>query len=271
MGEYIGLDVSMKDTAISVRRDGLRVWRGKCASDPETIARMVRKHAREPERVIFETGPLSVWFYHALRPEGLRAICVDARHAKAALDMAANKTDANDADGLAHLAEVGFYREDRVKGFDSMLTRTLIAASDDLHDEVQIAGFVHELEAVVGTICGEMLDPGPASADAINDGLGARCPKYLQWSGGPSATFHRYRRRCVVAPDNLLSGVESALLRRGRLNRLVVDHRRARTGLSPLALAIEHQFDVVDRLKQEPACQFPKPAIDRLPGAKMDQ
>ncbi|MBB3660675.1 hypothetical protein FHX15_005946 [Rhizobium sp. BK650] len=29
--------------------------------------------------------------------------------------MAANKTDANDADGLAHLAEVGFFREARVK------------------------------------------------------------------------------------------------------------------------------------------------------------
>src|SRR3954453_6823341 len=41
--------------------------------------------------------------------------------------MAANKTDANDADGLAHLAEVGFYREVRGKGFDSMLTRTLVA------------------------------------------------------------------------------------------------------------------------------------------------
>jgi transposase len=113
MGEYIGLDVSMKDTAISVRRDGKRVWRGKCASDPEAIARMVRRHAQEPVRVIFETGPLSVWFYHALQTEGLPAICVDARHAKAALDMAANKTDANDADGLAHLAEVGFYREVR--------------------------------------------------------------------------------------------------------------------------------------------------------------
>jgi transposase len=46
--------------------------------------------------------------------------------------MAPNKTDANDADGLAHLAEVGFYREVRVKGFDSMLTRTLVAARDRL-------------------------------------------------------------------------------------------------------------------------------------------
>lgn len=78
--------------------------------------------------MVFETGPLSVWFYHALRTERVPAICIDARHAKAALDMAANKTDANDADGLAHLAEVGFFREVRVKGFDSMLTRTLVAA-----------------------------------------------------------------------------------------------------------------------------------------------
>lgn len=67
-------------------------------------------------------------FFHALAAEGIAAICIDARHAKAALDMAANKTDANDADGLAHLAEVGFYKEVRVKSFDSMLTRTLVAA-----------------------------------------------------------------------------------------------------------------------------------------------
>jgi transposase len=128
MEEYIGLDVSMKDTAVSIRRDGKRIWRGKCASDPAVIADLLRRHAPSAKRVIFETGPLSVWFYHALCAEGLPAICIDARHAKAALDMAANKTDANDADGLAHLAEVGFYREVRVKGFDSMLTRTLVSA-----------------------------------------------------------------------------------------------------------------------------------------------
>lgn len=39
MDEYIGLDVSMKETAISVRREGKRIWRGKCAPGPELIAR----------------------------------------------------------------------------------------------------------------------------------------------------------------------------------------------------------------------------------------
>jgi transposase len=128
MEEYIGLDVSMKETAVSIRSEGKRIWRGKCASDPKIIAELIRKRAPSVKRVVFETGPLSVWFYHALQKEGVPAICIDARHAKAALDMAANKTDANDADGLAHLAEVGFFREVRVKGFDSMLTRTLVAA-----------------------------------------------------------------------------------------------------------------------------------------------
>lgn len=39
MKECIGLDVSMKETAVSIRRDGERVWRGKCVSDPAVIAR----------------------------------------------------------------------------------------------------------------------------------------------------------------------------------------------------------------------------------------
>ena len=132
MGEYIGLDVSLKETAVSVRRAGQRIWRGKCPSDPRLLAEVIRKRAPEVERVVFETGPLSVWFYHALTAEGLPAICIDARHAKAALDMAPNKTDANDADVLAHLAEVGFFREVRVKGYDSMLMRTLVAARTKL-------------------------------------------------------------------------------------------------------------------------------------------
>jgi transposase len=78
------------------------------------------------------TGPLSVCFYHELIRQGVPAICIDARHAKAALDMAPNKTDANDADGLAQLAEVGFYREVRVKGYDSMLIRTLVVGRTKL-------------------------------------------------------------------------------------------------------------------------------------------
>lgn len=153
MEDYIGLDVSMKETAVSIRRDGKRIWRGKCSSDPAVIAQLLRKRAPRAKRVVFETGPLSVWFYHTLRAEGLPAICIDARHAKAALDMAPNKTDANDADGLAHLAEVGFFREVRVKGFDSMLTRTLVAARTRLvRVAVELSNSIRGLMKTFGLI-----------------------------------------------------------------------------------------------------------------------
>lgn len=128
MKQYIGFDVSLKDTAISIRQDGNRIWRGKCASDPQILAQIVRKHAPHAERVVFETGPLSTWFYHALTAAGVPAVCIEARHAQKILNETLNKTDANDADGLAQLAEAGFYKAVRVKSFDAMLTRTLVGA-----------------------------------------------------------------------------------------------------------------------------------------------
>ncbi len=189
MDDYIGLDVSMKVTAVSIRRGGKRVWRGKCPSDPKLIADLIRKRAPSAKRVIFETGPLSVWFYHALRDEGLPAICIDARHAKAALDMAANKTDADDADGLAHLAEVGFYREVRVKGFDSMLTRTLVAARTRLvrictELSNQIRGLMKTFGLVVPAGKGSTFEKNVRSLLVHHDGLSAIVLPMLEaWRG----------------------------------------------------------------------------------------
>ena len=54
MEEYIGLDVSMKETAVSIRCGGERIWRGKCASDPKIVAELIRKRAPEVKRVVFD-------------------------------------------------------------------------------------------------------------------------------------------------------------------------------------------------------------------------
>ena len=114
---------------------------------------MIRKHAPEAARVVFETGPLSIWYYHELTAEGLPAICIDARQAKKGLDMARNKTDANDADGLAHLAEAAFYKEVRVKGYDSMLVRTLVTARTQLLKiQLQLSNQIRGLMKTFGLI-----------------------------------------------------------------------------------------------------------------------
>ena len=52
---------------------------------------------------------------HELRNLGLEVVCLDARHARAALEMQINKTDQNDAEGLAQIVRTGWYRSVHVK------------------------------------------------------------------------------------------------------------------------------------------------------------
>ncbi len=85
-----------------------------------------------PILVVFETGSLATWFFHVLKAEGLPAICIEARHAQKILGETLNKTDANDAEGLARLAETGFYKAVRVKSFEAMMIRSLVAARTHL-------------------------------------------------------------------------------------------------------------------------------------------
>jgi transposase len=47
---------------------------------------------------------------HELRNLGLEVVCLDAKHARAALEMQINKTDQNDAEGLARIVRTGWYR-----------------------------------------------------------------------------------------------------------------------------------------------------------------
>ena len=133
MKKYIGLDVSLEETKIHVLDDtGARVWRGTCQSHPDAIEAALRKHAADPERIGLETGPLTTWLWTDLTGRGLPMVCLDARQAKKVLDIRINKTDANDAEGLAQIVRSGWYREVRVKSRDAMLSKTLVAARDQL-------------------------------------------------------------------------------------------------------------------------------------------
>jgi transposase len=102
MTRFVGLDVSQKITAICVVDDaGGRLWRGQCPTNPEQINILVRRHAGDDARIGIETGAMTPWLVHELRNLGLEVVCLDARHARAALKMQINKTDQNDAEGLA--------------------------------------------------------------------------------------------------------------------------------------------------------------------------
>ena len=154
-----------------------------------------------------------MWFFHALSAEGLPAICIDARHAKAALNMAANKTDANDADGLAHLAEVGFYRAVRVKGLDSMLSRTLVAARTKLmRTTLDVANQIRGLMKTFGLI--------------VPRSMGGTFEAHVRSLLADLAGLAR-----IILP--LLEAWRSLRILCGCRLRLPADDRRACRGLSP--------------------------------------
>ena len=130
MDVYIGLDISLKIThACVVDTDGRPIEEGVAASDPHAIDTWIRSRSDDGNwavrRVVFETGQLSTHFHHELR-ETWPVTCIDARHANATLKAQRNKTDKNDARGLAQIARTGWYKAVHVKSDEGQALRTLV-------------------------------------------------------------------------------------------------------------------------------------------------
>jgi transposase len=133
MEQFVGLDVSQEVTHLCVADiKGEIVWQGKCLSTPDAIADMIKAKAPTVARIGLESGPLSTWHWHALNAMGFPVVCLDARHAKAALSMQVNKTDKNDAHGLAQIVRTGWYREVSVKSLDSHTVRSMLGVRAQL-------------------------------------------------------------------------------------------------------------------------------------------
>ena len=129
MPVFAALDVSKKSTSIHVTDEaGACLWRGKTLTDPDALAGALAPFEADLELVGLETCCWSTWLCHGLRDRGLPVVCMDARQAHAALSVTMNKTDGNDARGLAHLLRTGLYREVRVKSWDDMRKRALLRA-----------------------------------------------------------------------------------------------------------------------------------------------
>jgi transposase len=156
MTHYVGLDVSLKQTSICVvNQAGSVVREGVVDSDPELIAAFVRSKAPGALRIGLETGPTTTWLWTELRRLGMPVICIEARHAKAVLKMQINKSDRNDAAGIARIMQTGWFKEVRVKDIDSHLVKALLVSrallvkiKRDL--ENQIRGLLKNLGLVIG-------------------------------------------------------------------------------------------------------------------------
>lgn len=126
---YAGLDVSLKSVSICVSdAAGKILWRGDVANDPSDVAQTLSRRASGLIRAVVETGSCSTHLYRGLKALDVPVVCICARQAKAALRCRINKSDANDAEGLAHLARTGWYREVYVKSADAHEIRAHLLA-----------------------------------------------------------------------------------------------------------------------------------------------
>lgn len=150
MKHYVGLDVSQKETSVCVVDDtGKLVFEGKAKSEPGALAAVIRKRAPFAERIGFETGAMASWLWHELKRVGLPVVCIDARHAHAALSVRINKSDQNDARGLAELVRIGWYREVRIKSEQSQTIRSTLVA------RARLVGIRRDLENQVRSMLKE--------------------------------------------------------------------------------------------------------------------
>ena len=127
MDHFAGLDVSVKETSVCIVDDTGKIVREvKVASEPEALLAVLKNPAYRFKRIGLEAGPLSQWLYSALAEAGLPVICVETRHMRAVLKAQINKTDRNDARGIAQMMRVGLYRPVHVKTLRSQKLRMLL-------------------------------------------------------------------------------------------------------------------------------------------------
>ncbi|MCO6363126.1 transposase [Paracoccus sp. 08] len=103
------------------------MFQGAVASDPDALTCIIQEKAPNCLRVGMETGSTTLWLWRALRARGLPIICMDARHANRALSMRKNKTDKNDAQGLAELRRIGWFKEANVRSPHTQYVRSLLS------------------------------------------------------------------------------------------------------------------------------------------------
>src|SRR4026207_1067078 len=127
MDHFAGLDVSVKETSICIVDDAGKIVREvKVASEPEALLAAVENPAYHFKRIGLEAGPLSQWLFSARVEAGLPVICVETRHMRAVLKAQINKTDRNDARGMAQMMRAGLYRRVHVKTIRSQKLRMLL-------------------------------------------------------------------------------------------------------------------------------------------------
>lgn len=152
MNYYSGLDVSLKETFISIIDDkGLTVKEGFVPTDVGSISSYLKEGGLTYEKIGIESGQLSISLCKGLMGQGLSVTCVDARHMASALSARINKNDRNDARGITQMMRAGLYKKVQIKSDESCQLKILLGSRRQLvTNRQQLKGTIRGLLKIYG-------------------------------------------------------------------------------------------------------------------------
>lgn len=128
----------MKETSLCIVDEAGTICRElKVTSHPDDLIEVLSNPSWHLVRIGLEAGPLSQWLFEGLTSVGLPAVCIETRHTKAFLKATVNKSDRNDARGIAQMMRVNLFRPVHVKTLSSQKRRALLTARKLLLNKVR--------------------------------------------------------------------------------------------------------------------------------------
>jgi transposase len=155
---FIGLDVALAKTAICVVSEhGKIVREAEIASEPEPLLAWLQALGGDIAALGLEAGPLSQWLHRGLTDAGLDAVLMETRQVKGALKAMPIKTDRRDAEGIARLLHLGWFRSVHCKSVSAQEVRAILSARKAIQQnmitlEMSLRGILRNFGLKVGVI-----------------------------------------------------------------------------------------------------------------------
>jgi transposase len=158
MDLFIGLDVSLASTAICVvSTQGKVVKEAVAASEPEALVSALQALPGTVVIVGLEAGPLSQWLHLHLAEAGFTTALMETRQVKGVLNAMPIKTDRRDAEGIARLLHLGWFRPVHCKSVSSQETRAILTSRKAIRQgitnvELSLRGVLRNFGLKIGAI-----------------------------------------------------------------------------------------------------------------------
>lgn len=136
MRYYVGLDVSLKTVFVCiVDEKGKIIKENEIPSTPEAIGSFLIGTDLKIEKIGLESGNLTHYLKKGLMSMGYEVVTMESRKMAAILATIINKTDKNDARGIAEALRVGHYGECVHRSDEAIETRTILHARQTVVEE----------------------------------------------------------------------------------------------------------------------------------------